>query len=97
MVEPPAKKPSLRHEGGVAKVLEDVKTEMLAKMTEKLQARAEQGRSNLSEDEISTIARIAAQLTRELCANAVGEAFQIGVNANARAEDFDKDTARRGG
>lgn len=97
MEEPPRKRSSLRHEGGVAKVLEDVKSEMLAKMTEKLSARAGQGRSNLSEDEITTIARIAAQLAREVCANAVGEAFQIGVNANARAEDFEKDTARRGG
>ena len=94
MSEEPRKRSSLRNAGGVAEVLRHVQEEMLKRVAARLQERSEQGRSNLAEAEVETIARIVAQITREVCANAVGEAYQMGVNANARAEDYERDTVQ---
>lgn len=94
MKEPFRKASSLRNAGGVAAILEQAKQEAITKIREKLTQRAEQGRSNLAADEIETISRMVGMLVREICADSIAEAYQMGVNANARQEDFERDTKR---
>lgn len=91
-MEETKKKSSLRNKNGVADVLNEVEKECFAQLSQWLEGRMKSGQSNLSQEEIETICRFNASLTRRLCANAVGEAFQIGVNSSVPPEDHVRET-----
>lgn len=68
---------------GTAEILEAVRTDVVEKMRLRLLERRAQGRSDLSEDEIETLARIAGTLAKQAATSGMVRAFQLGRNGEA--------------
>jgi cobalamin biosynthesis Mg chelatase CobN len=84
----------MRQPGGVAQVLEAVRTSAVEKMRTRLLERREQGYLDCPDGEIESIARIAGLVAREVCGDGVGEAFQMGCHKNATPADHEAVTRR---
>lgn len=70
---------------------------MIERVSKRLRERAARGISDLPEAEIESIARIVASEAKVACGNAVGEAYQLGVNSTATPDDHKRPTLRGDG
>lgn len=75
-------------------VLNDLKKEMRKQMLARLESPMYLRSDSLSEAEMASIANVAAELARTLAANAIGQAYQMGVNRSVTAEQQEATTIR---
>ena len=94
MSDEPRKQSSLRIEGGVRRVLEDLQAETAEQLRNYLLERRAQGWNDLADSEIETISRKAGMVSRSAAGTAIGQAFQLGVDKSVNAEAHDRPTAR---
>lgn len=84
---------SIRVEG-VAAILEDVRASTCSGMKARLESRRGQGRSDLSDEEIESLSRIAGVIARTAAANGIAEAYQMGVNRSVTRDEHDRPTSK---
>lgn len=81
-----------RQAGGVAGALERVRQGVYETMRDRMLKARENGRLDLSDEDIESMARLAAQAARRAAADGIAEAFQEGVNRSASVDDFKRIT-----
>lgn len=77
---------------GLAAVLDGVRDDVIARVAERLRERRAQGRHDLPDEEIDSIARIAGIAARNAAADGIADAYQSGVNAGVPIETHDRPT-----